>query len=121
MAQVDVAGERVDFLAVDEDLHALDRRQVDRDRVDDGVDGEQFVEAAAAVVGHGFLRQVDEGRAVLGDEDLPHLRAFGDRLRERRRRGLQLRLDQGAGLLGGEAPNGTSASTAVRCRPSSAT
>ena len=96
-----MAGEGVHFLAVDEDLHALDGRQVDGDGVDDRVDGEQFVEAAAAVIGDGFLREVHEGRAVLGDEDLPHAGALGDGLREGRRCGLQLRLHQGARLLGG--------------------
>src|SRR5678816_4235035 len=38
MPQVDVTCECVDFLAVDEDLHAGDRGQVDRARVDDRVD-----------------------------------------------------------------------------------
>ena len=35
MPEVDVSGQRVDLLALDEDLHALDRRQVGRERVDD--------------------------------------------------------------------------------------
>ena len=51
MPQVDVSGERVDFFAVDEDLHARDRRQVDRQRVDDGVDREELVERAAGMLG----------------------------------------------------------------------
>ena len=38
---VDVAGERVGFLAVDEQLHALHALQVGGDRVDDRVDREQ--------------------------------------------------------------------------------
>ena len=51
MPEVDVSGQRVDFLAVDEDLHARDRRQVHRQRVDDRVDGEELVERPAGVLG----------------------------------------------------------------------
>ena len=50
MPQVDVTGERVDFLAVDQDLHARDRRQVDGQRVDDRVDREQLVERPARML-----------------------------------------------------------------------
>ena len=35
MPQVDMTRECVDFLAVDEDLHARHRRQVHRERVDE--------------------------------------------------------------------------------------
>src|SRR5215210_2452579 len=47
MPQVDMTGERVDFLAVDQDLHARDGGQVHRHRVDPGVDREDLVERTA--------------------------------------------------------------------------
>ena len=51
MPEVHVTRERVHFFSVDEDLHALDCGQVDGDRVDDGVDGEDLVERAAGMLG----------------------------------------------------------------------
>ena len=50
MPQVDVPGKRVDLLAVDQNLHALYRRKIRRQRVDDGVDREELVERSASVV-----------------------------------------------------------------------
>ena len=41
-----MARDRVDFLAVNQDLHALDGREVGGDRVDDRVDGEQLGQRA---------------------------------------------------------------------------
>ena len=49
LAQIDVAGERRHFLAVDQDLDRLDGREVDRQRVDNRVDREQLVQRAARV------------------------------------------------------------------------
>ena len=49
MPQVDVTGQCVDLLAVDENLHPRDRRQVHGDRIDDRVDREELVERAAGM------------------------------------------------------------------------
>src|SRR3954469_25906791 len=67
-AQIDVTGERLDFFAVDEHLHCGDRRQVVGERVDDGVDGQEFVERAARMAGDDFAAQVDKGLSAIGDE-----------------------------------------------------
>ena len=55
-----MAGKRIHLLAVHENLHSRDGRQVDRQCVDDRVDSEQLVERAAAVVRARFARQIDE-------------------------------------------------------------
>ena len=57
--QVDVAGERVHFLAVHQNLHRRDIRQIHRDRVDDGVDRERFVERSAVMARRDLRAQVD--------------------------------------------------------------
>ncbi len=46
-AQVDVARQRVDFLAVDENLHGGHVGQIDGERIDDRVDRENLVERTA--------------------------------------------------------------------------
>ena len=53
--EVDVARQCVHFVAVDQDLHGRDRRQVISDRVDEGVDREDFVERSARMI-RGRLR-----------------------------------------------------------------
>ena len=50
MAQVDVAGERVDFLAVDQDLHPLIAGRFTVSALTMRVDGEELVERAAGVL-----------------------------------------------------------------------
>ena len=110
--QIDVAGERVDFLAVDEHLHARDRRQVHGERVDDRVDGEQLVERAAGMPVVTSRAQIDERVAALGDEQR---RAASCRAESRRRaagRRRELRLDDLARLL-----ERRSRRTARRARP----
>ena len=58
-----------DFLAVDQDLHARDGRQVDRQRVDDRVDGEELVERAAGVLASATSPlEIDERVASLADD-----------------------------------------------------
>ena len=47
--KIDVAGERVDFFAVDQHLDRSDRRQVRRERVDERVHRQQFAEGPTAV------------------------------------------------------------------------
>src|SRR5215207_204811 len=63
-AEVDVPGQGIDFLAVDQDLDAGDRRQVDGQGVDDGVDGEQLVERPARVRAGDLARQIDIRRSA---------------------------------------------------------
>ena len=62
MAKIHVAGQRVHFLAFDEDLHARDRGKIDRQGVDDRVDREELVEGAARVPGPRVGAQVDDTR-----------------------------------------------------------
>src|SRR5439155_18390173 len=99
MAEVDVSGERVGLLAVNQDLHARHRRQVHGEGVHDGVHGEQLVECAAGMLLADVGREVDERVAAIGDEHVAQLRFAGHRRDERRRR-LDLRLDDRARLLG---------------------
>ena len=61
-------------------------RQVDRERVDDGVHGEELVERAARVHAGGFLAEVDEGVAAVGQEHGAQGRARRHGVRQRRRR-----------------------------------
>src|SRR3954465_4617732 len=49
--EIDMAGQRVHFLAVDEQLDVGDGGQVDGERVDDRIDGEQLVDGAARMRG----------------------------------------------------------------------
>src|SRR5687767_534025 len=99
MTKVDVAGQRVRFLAVDQNLHVRDRRQVDRERVDDGVDGEQLVERAAGMLGTDVAADVDERVAAFADEEGFESRSGRYRRRERCRGRGQLRLDDMTGLF----------------------
>src|SRR5262245_52156338 len=70
MPQVHMTRECVDFLAVHENLHARDRRQVHRQRVHDRVDRQDLVERAPRVLRGHVAAQVDERVAALGDEHL---------------------------------------------------
>jgi hypothetical protein len=99
LPQVDVTCERVDFLAVDEDLDAQDRRQVHRQRVHDCKHRQRFEKRAARMVRAHLPRQIDERVAALGHEHQPQFRSPRDHRHERRRRG-QLGLDDRACLLG---------------------
>jgi len=56
-----MSGQRLGFLAVDENLHRLHARQVDSQRVDDGVDGQQLVECTTRVRGGDFMAEIDVG------------------------------------------------------------
>src|SRR5215471_6989986 len=98
MPQVHMTRECVDFLAVYQNLHARDGGQVDSQRVDDGVDREDLVKRAAAVLRGDIAAQIDEGVAAFGHENLAQLRLRGDRRNERRRR-RELCFDDGAGLI----------------------
>src|SRR5436190_19705589 len=98
MPQVGVTCECVDFLAVDENLDPRHGRQVHRERIHEGVNGEDFVERAARVLRHDVSGQVDERVAALGDEHVAQLGLGRDRGEPRRRRG-DLRLDDRPRLL----------------------
>ena len=67
MAQIDVAGQRIDLLAVHQNLNSRDARQVDRQRIDDRKDGQRFVERSASVSRGDFTAEIDE-RLALGRE-----------------------------------------------------
>ena len=75
ISEVDVPGKRINLLAVHENLHGRDVRQVDGHRVDDGVDRQGFVERSAGVSGHDGAAEIDERVAVRGKKDRPHGRA----------------------------------------------
>jgi hypothetical protein len=96
-----VARERVDFLAVDEELHGGDCRQIRRHRVDDGVHREQLVDGAARVRGGDFTAQIDERLALLGDEQRAQRRPRRHRRYQRLGDRADLRRDDLARLLGG--------------------
>src|SRR5690349_17834678 len=68
LPQIDVAGEGLDFLAVDEHLHAGDRGQVDGERVDDRVDREQLVQRPAGMRADDLATEIDVGVAALGEK-----------------------------------------------------
>ena len=122
MPQVDVTCERVDFLAVDQDLHARDGRQVHGQRVDDGVDREDLVERAAA--GACAMTSPDRSTNASPRSVTNTSRSFVSAgiAETQRRRGRELRLDDGARLLGhAVAPNGTSRCAGTSVIPSSLT
>ena len=102
-AQVHMSRERVDLVAVDEQLHLLHVRQVGGDGVDDGVDGEELVHASRP----GCLARTVSSRStnasLRSDTYTPRsLVPCRDRRHERRRRdGGQLRLDERARLRHG--------------------
>src|SRR5215218_2312039 len=79
MPQVDMTCECVDFLAAHENLHALDRRQVHGEGVDDRIDREDLVQRSAGMLRRDLRRQVDECVAAFGDEDVAQQDAGGDR------------------------------------------
>jgi hypothetical protein len=56
-----VSGERIGFLPANEDLHALDRREVRGDGVDERVDGQQLGGRSARMSGGDFRAEIDEG------------------------------------------------------------
>src|SRR6187402_2448631 len=97
MPQIDMTCECIDFLAVHEDLHSLDRGQVHREGVDNRIDREDFVERSARVLRGDIRREIDEGVAALGDEDVAQ-RDPGRNRGDLWRRGRELRFDDGAGL-----------------------
>src|SRR3954469_23230980 len=70
MPQVDMTRECVGFLAVDQDLHARDRGQVDGQGVDQGIDGEDLVQRAAGMPGGDIAGDIDERVAAFGNEDV---------------------------------------------------
>ncbi len=82
-AQVDMTGQRIHFLAVHQDLHAHDRRQVHRQRIDDRVDRQQLRERAARMLRRQLRTEVDERVTRVGDEQRPQLRVRGNRLQQR--------------------------------------
>ena len=83
MSEVDVSGQRVDLLALDEDLHARDCRQIRRQRVDDRVDREELVEGPAGVPGPGVRAQIHERVAALRQVQRPQRRPWRNRRDER--------------------------------------
>src|SRR5215210_2806992 len=60
MPKIDMAGQRVGFFSVDQDLDARDRGQVYRDRVDDRVRREELVEGASGMFRPHVAAQVDK-------------------------------------------------------------
>src|SRR4051794_10771379 len=60
LAEIDVACERVDFLAVDEQLHRRDRGKIRSERVYDRIDRQQLVLRSTRVCGRYVFAQVDE-------------------------------------------------------------
>ena len=114
--QIDVAGERVDLLAVDEHLHRRDRRQVGGQRVDDRVDGQQFVLRAAGMRGDDLAAEVDVrlARSVTNSARsfVPGGTAETSGSVDRR----DLRLDDRRACSTVPSPNGTSCSTLVEPR-----
>ena len=86
IGEVEVAGERFDFLSVDEDFEPLDLRHVGFESCDDGIDGELFAgDAAGSGDGHGFGEIGDAG--AVGEEIEGKRTASGGSVRVRRRRG----------------------------------
>src|SRR5262249_43320643 len=73
MPQIDMTRERIDFLAVHEDLHARDGRQIHREGVDDGIDGEDFVERSSWMFRGDLAGEIHERVAALGDVDVAQL------------------------------------------------
>ena len=67
---------RVHFLAVNQDLHALDGRQIGGDRIDDRVDGEELGEGATRM--NGNAAEVDEGIALVRDIERAERRSSRD-------------------------------------------
>src|SRR5262245_21671213 len=66
--QIDVTGERVDLLAVNENLHRGDRGKIRGHRVDDGVNRQQLVDRAAWMLRDDLAAEIDEGLTVVGEE-----------------------------------------------------
>src|SRR5215217_3578202 len=64
---IDMAGDGVDLLAVDEDLDALDRWQVGGDGIDDRVDREQFGQRPAGMSDRDTVAQVHECITAVSD------------------------------------------------------
>ena len=79
-AQIDVAGQRVHFLAVNQDLHSADRRQIIGQRVDNGIHGEDLVDRPSGMIARDLGRQIDVGLAALADEQLLQRRPGGNRV-----------------------------------------
>src|SRR5258706_9155649 len=97
-AQIDMPGERIRFLAPDEDLHAPDRREVRGDGVDDRVDGQQLGRRSARMSGRDFRAEIDEGISAVGDVERPQCGACRNDRDVRRRCRFQLTLDDLASL-----------------------
>ena len=99
--EVDVAGEGVELLAVDEQLDGGDRRQVGRQRVDERPDGQELVGRSAGVARDELTAQVHVRLTAAGDEERAQGRARGNRRDERRGRGRNLRPDDRLRLFDG--------------------
>src|SRR3954462_3533744 len=92
LPQIDMAGERLDFLAVDEHLHGGDRGQVDGERVDDRVNSEQLVQRPAGMRADHLATEIDVGFAAVGEKHRAQCgapryrgqRGLGDRRKLRR-------------------------------------
>src|SRR5216684_5752590 len=69
LGQVRVSGERVPRLAFDQDVHTLDSRNVDGQRLHQRVYGELLVENAGAVLVGERGIQIDDGRARIDQID----------------------------------------------------
>src|ERR1700693_3263483 len=74
LGQVRMSGERVSRLTFDEDVHSLDSRNVDGERLHQRVYGELLVENAGAVlVGEGGI-QIDDSCARIDQVDAANVR-----------------------------------------------
>src|SRR4030067_368719 len=71
--EVDVTAERLLLDALDEDDDLLDRREIEDEGVDDGVDGRELRRGAVSGALGDLAAEIDRSQAVLGDEDLAHL------------------------------------------------
>src|SRR5258707_3965731 len=80
LGQVRVSGEGVPGFAFDEDVHTLDSRDVDGQRLHQRVYGKLLVENAGAVLVGERGIQIDDGCARIDQVDAANVRRWGQRM-----------------------------------------
>src|SRR5262245_12606117 len=94
-----MARQGVDLLALDENLHTLDAREVRGHGIDDRVDGQRLGRCAAGRRSQPLAREINEGVSAVRKVEAPERRSPGKRREQRSGRRLQRGRDDLGALL----------------------